>query len=55
MGYVLGPLFLYIHKKIIGRKSIYGIQQRAKINVFKGTFKAFFPTLLSFSLSLWLL
>lgn len=55
MGYILGPLSLYVHKKIIGKKLIYGVQERPKINVFKGTLKGFFPTLMAFGLALWLI
>ncbi|MBY9005935.1 MAG: hypothetical protein KGD63_04175 [Candidatus Lokiarchaeota archaeon] len=47
-GYILTPLFLYVHKKIIGRKLIYGFQNRDQSNEFKKYFfKALFPALLT--------
>jgi len=55
VGYILGPVFLYVHKKIIGKKMIYGVQERPKTNVFKGTLKAFFPNLMATGFALWLI
>lgn len=52
LGFALTPLFLIIHKKIIGRKLIYGIQERPEPEKFKGTFKAFFPALMGLNFAL---
>ncbi len=52
-GYILGPFFLFVHKKTIGRKMIYGFQNRAQSNKIKGVFfKALFPALLTVNLCL---
>ncbi len=52
-GYLLGPLFLYAHKNTIGKKMIYGIQEKEKDKEFKGVFlKALFPALLATNLAL---
>ena len=51
-GFLLTPLFLIVHKKIIGRKMIYGIQERPEPEKFKGTFKAFFPALMGLNFAL---
>jgi len=52
MGYPLAPLFLIIHKSLIGRKMIYGIQNRPEPEKFKGNFKAFFPALIAINIAL---
>ncbi|MEE9378235.1 MAG: hypothetical protein V3V33_09380 [Candidatus Lokiarchaeia archaeon] len=54
IGYVLAPLFLFVYKKLIGRKLLYGIQDRPNPEKFSGTLKGFFPALMAanFSLSL---
>jgi MFS family permease len=52
LGFVLTPLFLIVHKKIIGRKMIYGIQERPEPEKFKGIFKAFFPSLMALNFAL---
>jgi len=52
LGFILTPLFLIIHKKIIGRNMIYGIQERPEPEKFKGTFKAFFPALMALNFAL---
>jgi len=51
-GFLLTPLFLIVHKKIIGRKMIYGIQERPEPEKFKGTFKAFFPALMALNFAM---
>ena len=52
-GYILGPLFIFIHKKIIGRKMVYGIEERPLTNKFKGYFiKALWPALFSINIAL---
>ena len=52
LGFLLTPLFLIVHKKIIGRNLIYGIQERPEPEKFKGTFKAFFPALMALNFAL---
>lgn len=52
LGYILGPLFLFIHKTIIGRNKVYVIQEKPEPEALKGTFKTFFPALLAVHLAL---
>ncbi len=53
VGYLLGPLYLYIHKRIVGRKMIYGIQDKPKSDKFKGIFlMALFPALMTVNFAL---
>ena len=52
VGYLLGPLFLFVHKKTIGIKMEYGLQERRKPEKFKGNFKAFFPALFAMNIGL---
>ena len=52
MGYLLAPLFLLIHKRLIGRRMIYGIQNRPEPEKFQGNFKAFFPALIAINIGL---
>lgn len=52
MGYILGPVFLYIQKKILGRKMVYAIVDKSNDKPFKrALFKAFFPALLTLNIS----
>ena len=51
-GYLLGPIFLYLHKSTIGRKMEYGIEIREKPEKFNYTFRALFPALTSINLAL---
>lgn len=52
-GYLLTPLFLYIHKKILGKKLVYGIQEKPQAKKFRGTyFKALGPALMTIHLGL---
>ncbi len=52
-GYILGPLFIYIHKKTIGRKMVYGIEEKDTTKKFKGYFiKALWPALFSINIAL---
>jgi hypothetical protein len=47
VGYLLGPFYLIVHKRIIGMKIIYGIQDKTKSDKFKGIFlMALFPALM---------
>ena len=52
MGYLLGPLFLWIHKNVMGRRMIYVIQEKPEPEIIKLTFKSFFPALLAVHLTL---
>ena len=54
-GYLLGPLFLFIHKKIIGRTMEYGIQDKPKPDEFKGKYRAFFPALMAINFAFMLI
>jgi hypothetical protein len=53
-GYVFSPLFLFLHKIILGRKMQYGIQKREESNQFKKSFRGLFPGLMAMNLSLFL-
>jgi hypothetical protein len=52
LGYVFGPIFLFAQKKIIGRKMVYGIQDRPKETEFKKIIRAFFPALMSLNFAM---
>ena len=54
IGYILAPLFLWVYKTFLGRKLLFGIQDRPNPEKFKGTLKGFFPSLMAsnFALSL---
>ncbi|MHA2185609.1 MAG: hypothetical protein ACXADU_18170 [Promethearchaeota archaeon] len=52
MGFVLGPALLYLHKKILGRKLKYGIQEKRNTIKFKKTFRGFFPMLMAINFAL---
>lgn len=50
-GYLFGPIFLFIHKKVIGHKMIYGLQDKQQGEKYKGLFlKLLFPSLLAVNL-----
>ncbi|MBD3197729.1 MAG: hypothetical protein GF317_21940 [Candidatus Lokiarchaeota archaeon] len=51
-GYILGPLLLLVHKYTIGLRMEYGIQKREQTEKFKGTFRGFFPVLMTFNFAL---
>jgi hypothetical protein len=53
-GYLLGPIFLYIHKVTIGRKMKYGIELQERSEKFNSTFKPLFPAFFSINLALML-
>ena len=42
-GYILGPFFLFVHKKIIGMKMEYGLQDKNQSDKLKIFVKCFFP------------
>ncbi len=50
-GYILAPIFLFIHKKFIGRNLIYGIQEKPTPTRIKFFGKGFFPILFSIMLA----
>ncbi len=52
LGYVFVPIFLFFHKKFIGAKTEYGIQNIEKDQRFSRTFQGFFPSLMAINLSL---
>jgi len=52
-GFILSPLYIFAHKNTIGRKMIYGIQEKSKSEVFKKAYaKAIFPGLMTLNLCL---
>ncbi|MFX0039158.1 MAG: hypothetical protein ACFE9C_13990 [Candidatus Hodarchaeota archaeon] len=53
-GYSLAPLYLVLHKKIIGRKMTYGIQEKPSSTKFHKTLQGFFPTLIALNFALML-
>jgi hypothetical protein len=54
-GYIFGPVLLYFHKKIIGRKLIYRVQENFRTKKFKETFRGFFPMLIALNFGLMIL
>jgi len=52
-GYILTPLLLIIHKKILGRNLLYGINEIQKPKIFKGAFiRSLFPALLALNIGI---
>ena len=52
-GYLFTPLILFIHKKIIGRRLIYGLREMQSPKKFKGAFlNSLFPALLAFNIAI---
>jgi len=52
-GYLFTPLLIFLHKKIIGRTLIYGIEVRERPKLFKGAFrKSIFPALMAFNIAI---
>lgn len=53
-GYLLGPVYLCIHRFVIGRNKVYEIQERSRTQdeKFKGIFRGFFPAMLAANLLL---
>jgi len=47
LGYLLTPLYLYVHKRFVGRKMIYGIKERAAPKKSQGILRALFPALMT--------
>jgi hypothetical protein len=46
-GYFVAPTFLFIHKKILGKKLLYGIQDRPQPQTFKKMMRGYYPALLA--------
>jgi hypothetical protein len=46
-GYFLTPVFLFIHKKILGSNLLYGIQERPRPQTFKKMSRGYYPALFS--------
>jgi len=55
VGYALSPLFLFVHKKVIGIKMEYGLQDKNQSNKFKGVLKGFFPGFFAMNIGLLLM
>lgn len=50
-GYLLAPVFLFIHKNILGSRLLYGIQDRPQPQTFDKISRGWFPTLLAISIN----
>lgn len=50
-GYIITPLILLVHKKILGSKMFYGIQSEKNLHTPKLFSKSFFPVLMAINLS----
>ena len=50
-GYFLAPVFLFIHKNILGSKMRYGIQNRPQPQTFKKMMRGYYPALLAINIS----
>ena len=52
-GYIFTPLFIFIHKKVLGKNLIYGIREMQRPKDFKGAFmNSLFPALLAVNLGI---
>jgi len=52
LGYLFGPLYLWIHEKLIGRKMLYGIRNKSNSEKLRGVFiMLFFPALMVMNFS----
>jgi hypothetical protein len=52
-GYLFTPLFMFIHKKVLGRNLIYGIREMQRPKTFKGAFtNSLFPAFLAFNIGI---
>lgn len=54
-GYLLSPLYLLLHKKILGKKLVYGIEERPQQQEFDKTWRGLFPALMAISFAMMLL
>jgi hypothetical protein len=50
-GYILTPVFIFIHKNILGSKLLYGIQERPQPQTFKKMSRGYYPALFSVNLN----
>ena len=50
-GYILAPIFLFLHKKIVGPKLFYWIQERPKSKTFGTLIRGYFPALLTININ----
>ena len=50
-GYFLSPVFLFIHKNILGSKMLYGFQNRPQPQTFKKVMRGYYPALLAVNIS----
>ncbi|MFX1273662.1 MAG: hypothetical protein ACFFBP_08775 [Promethearchaeota archaeon] len=52
LGYLFGPLYLWFHEKLIGKKMLYGFRSKPNSEKLKGIFtKLFFPALMVMNFS----
>ena len=52
-GYIFTPLFMFFHKKVLGRNLIYGIREMQRPKDFKGAFmNSLFPAFLAFNIGI---
>lgn len=54
-GYILSPITIYIHKKIFGKKMVYGIHEQVPLDKIHLFSKAIFPALMAINLSTYFL
>jgi len=52
LGNFLAPLFLLVHKKVLGRRFNYSIEERSSPDKFKGIFQGLFPALMAINFGL---
>ena len=50
-GYFLAPVFLFIHKNILGSKLLYGIQDRPQPQIFRKMMRGYYPALLAVNIN----
>ena len=50
-GYFLAPIFLFLHKNIVGSKLFYWIQERPKSHTFGTMIRGYFPALLAININ----
>ncbi len=52
IGTFLSPVFIWLHKKTLGRNMIYGIEEVHKSEKYQRTFRGFFPSLMAINFSM---
>ena len=50
-GYILSPIIMFLHKKLIGSKMFYGVQKKSILRSEKVFSRSFFPILMAINLS----